>query len=568
MKSTKKKSNKSSAAKTPQPSHKASIKIIPLGGLGYVGKNITLFEYKNEIIIVDCGIMFPNEETPGIDFIIPDFSYIVQNKKKVKAILITHGHEDHIGAIPYLLKLVNAPIYGTKLTLGLIQNRLEERPPANKPQLIEIQPREVKRLGAFSVEFIHVNHSIIGSLALAIQTDIGTIIHTGDFKIDFSPVDGEVTDIYKFAEYGEKGVLLLMSDSTNSTRDGFTKSESILEEKLTDIFSSANGRIIIATFASNIHRIQQVMDVAQRFNRKVAISGMSMLKNIEISKALGYLNIKDDLIINIDHANSLPNKKLVVIGTGTQGEPMSALHRMASGSHRHFRAQRGDTIIITASTIPGNERMVANIVNSLMLLGANVFYDQDENIHVSGHASSKELKLLIAITKPKFFMPIHGEYRHLKAHAEIAEYLKIKSSKILIADCGDVLELASNSFKRIDTISLSQIYVDGTETGDTANDVIKDRQIMSSEGVMVVTLLVGEGMLLREPDIISNGVLGDTNKHLFKVMQKDIEKKTAKLLQKRLAAKEIESNVKAQLKTHVYKLTKRNPIITVQVLEI
>jgi ribonuclease J len=423
---------------------------------------MTLFEYKNEIIIIDCGIMFPNEETPGIDFIIPDFSYIVQNKKKVKAILITHGHEDHIGAIPYLLKAVNAPIYGTKLTLGLIQNRLEEQPPATKPQLIEVQPRETKKLGVFSVEFIHVNHSIIGGIALAIQTDIGTIIHTGDFKIDFSPVDGEVLDIYKFAEYGEKGVLLLMSDSTNSTRHGFSKSESILVDKLTNIFSSANGRIIIATFASNIHRIQQVLDIAQRFNRKVAISGMSLLKNIEISKTLGYLNIKDDLIINIDHANSLPEKKLVVIGTGTQGEPMSALFRMATGSHRHFKAQKGDTIIITASIIPGNERLVTNIINSLMSLGANVYYDQNEDIHVSGHASSKELKLMIAMTKPKFFMPIHGEYRHLKAHAEIAETLKIKSARIKIASCGDVLELTQNSFKCTDSLPLSQIYVDGT----------------------------------------------------------------------------------------------------------
>ena len=552
----------------PKTSPKASIKIIPLGGLGYVGKNITLFEYKNEIIIVDCGIMFPNEETPGIDFIIPDFSYIALNKKKVKAILITHGHEDHIGAIPYLLKVVNVPIYATKLTLGLIQSRLEERPPAHKPKLIEIKPRDVKKLGAFTVEFIHINHSIIDGIALAIQTDIGTIIHTGDFKIDFSPVDGEIADIYKFAEHGEKGVLLLMSDSTNSTRSGFTESESILIDKLTDIFSSANGRIIVATFASNIHRIQQVMDAAQRFNRKVAILGMSMLKNIEISKALGYLNIKDDLIINIDQANSLPNKKLVVISTGTQGEPMSALSRMASNSHKHFKAQKGDTVIITASVIPGNERMVANIVNSLMFLGANVYYDQDENIHVSGHASSKELKLMIAITKPKFFMPIHGEYRFLKAHAEIAETLKIKSSKIQIANCGDILELTSNSFKCVDSLSLSQIYVDGTETGDAASDVIKDRQIMSSEGAVAIILLIGEGMLLHEPNIIDNGVLGETSKHLIKIMQKDIEKKTAKLLQKRSSIQAIETSIKSSFKNHIYKLTKRNPIITVRVIEV
>ena len=328
--------------------HKA-IKIIPLGGLGGIGKNITLFEYRNEIIIIDCGIMFPTEDMPGIDYIIPDFSYIRKNKSKVKAILVTHGHEDHIGAIPYLLQEISAPIYATKLTIGLIQSRLEEIPPKKDPEFIEIEPRDQRQIGSFKVEFIKVNHSIIGGVGLAIQTDIGTIIHTGDFKIDFSPVDGDVTDIFRFADYGEKGVLLLMSDSTNAEREGFTKSESVLIDKLTDIFSSANGRIIVATFASNIHRIQQVMDVAQRYNRKIVISGLTMQKNVEIANSLGYLNYRDDLIIDISKAGSLPNKKLVIIGTGSQGEPMSALYRMAYGTHRHFFAEKGDTVIITAS---------------------------------------------------------------------------------------------------------------------------------------------------------------------------------------------------------------------------
>ncbi len=368
--------------------HKA-VKVIPLGGLEGIGKNITLFEYKNEIIIVDCGIMFPTEETPGIDYIIPDFNYIRKNKSKVKAILVTHGHEDHIGAIPYLLQEVSVPLYATKLTIGLIQSRLEEIPPKKDPEFIEITPRDRLLIGNYTIEFIKVNHSIIGGVGLAIQTDIGTIIHTGDFKIDFSPVDGDVTDIFRFADYGEKGVLLLMSDSTNAGREGFTRSESVLIDKLTSIFSSANGRIIVATFASNIHRIQQVMDVAQRYNRKVVISGLTMQKNVEIANSLGYLNYRDGLIIDISEASTLPNKKLVIIGTGSQGEPMSALYRMAYGTHRHFFAERGDTVIITASVIPGNERMVTNVVNSLMKMGAEVYYDQDDDIHVSGHGSSK-----------------------------------------------------------------------------------------------------------------------------------------------------------------------------------
>ncbi len=545
-----------------------SVKIIPLGGLGYIGKNITLFEYKDEILIVDCGISFPTEETPGIDFIIPDFTYITQNKKKVKGIVITHGHEDHIGAVPFLLNIVNAPVYGTKLTLGLIQSRLEERPPKNKPHLIEIKPRETRKIGPFSIEFIHVNHSIIGGVGLAINTDIGTIIHTGDFKIDFSPVDGAVTDIYRFADYGEKGVLLLMSDSTNATKSGFTKSESILVDKLIDVFAEAKGRIIVATFASNIHRIQQVMDVAQRFNRKVAISGMSMQKNIDISRTLGFLTVKDDLIVNVEQANSLPHKKLVVIGTGTQGEPMSALSRMANGTHRHFKAEKGDTVVITASVIPGNERFVTNVINSLMSLGASVYYDQDEAIHVSGHGSSKELKLMLSITKPRFFLPIHGEYRHMKAHVQIAETLGIKPSHARIAKCGEVLELSKNSFKRINTLNLAQIYVDGSETGDTTSSVITDRNAMSSEGIVMLTAVISQGMLLREPEIVTRGVVGDSSRHIIETIRKDTEKKLTKMLHKTSNPVEIEGSIKTSLKSHIYKLTRRNSIVIVKIIEV
>ncbi|MBP7734804.1 MAG: ribonuclease J [Spirochaetes bacterium] len=547
--------------------HKA-IKIIPLGGLGGIGKNITLFEYKNEIIIVDCGIMFPTEETPGIDYIIPDFSYIRKNKAKVKAILVTHGHEDHIGAIPYLLQEVSVPLYATKLTIGLIQSRLEEIPPKKDPEFIEIMPRDRLLIGNFMIEFIKVNHSIIGGVGLAIQTDIGSIIHTGDFKIDFSPVDGDVTDIFRFADYGEKGVLLLMSDSTNAEREGFTKSESVLIEKLTDIFSSANGRIIVATFASNIHRIQQVMDVAQRYNRKIVISGLTMQKNVEIANSLGYLSYRDDLIIDISEASSLPNKKLVIIGTGSQGEPMSALYRMAYGTHRHFFAEKGDTVIITASVIPSNERMVTNVVNSLMKMGAEVYYDQDDDIHVSGHGSSKELKLMIAVTKPKFFMPIHGEYRHLKAHAEIAESLNIKASRILIAENGDILELSSKNFKKTGSIDLSQIYVDGKEIGDIESNVIKDRHVMSSDGIVIIAIVISEGMLMREPDIFSRGFLGTKEEKVLELIRKDANERIKKLLAEEASANDISTHLKKGVKNFIFKLTRRNPLIVVEILEV
>jgi len=480
-----------------------SIKVIPIGGLGAIGRNMTLFEYKDEIIIVDCGIMFPDDEQPGIDFIIPDFSYVIKNKHKIKAIVITHGHEDHIGAVPFLLKEITAPIYATKLTIGLIQSRLIERQPKEPAVFHEVKPRDEVEIGKFKLGFIKVNHSIADGVAIAIQTEIGTIIHTGDFKIDFSPVDGEATDISRFAEYGEKGVLLLLSDSTNAERAGHTKTESLLINKLDSIFSGARGRVIVASFASNIHRIQQVLDVAQKYNRKVLISGLTMQKNIEIATSLGYLNYKEGLIVEKEEAKTLPYKKQIIIGTGTQGEPMSALSRMANGTHKMFTAEKGDTIIITASVIPGNEKMIRNVVNALMKLGAEVFHEQENDIHVSGHASEEELKLMLSVTKPKFFMPIHGEYKHMVAHAKIAEMLNIKSSKIIIAENGDILELNNKEFKRKSKIPITDIYVDGKDIGDVGSSVIKDRHIMSNEGVIFITIITSDGMLLHQPYKVS-----------------------------------------------------------------
>ncbi len=545
-----------------------SVKIIPIGGLGAIGKNMTLFMQNDEIIIVDCGIMFPREEMPGIDYIIPDFTFVRQHRDKVKGIILTHGHEDHIGAISFLLQEVKAPLYATRLTIGLIQSRLEERPLKYDPKFIEVEPRQTETIGSFSIEFIRVNHSIIGGVGLAIQTVAGTIIHTGDFKIDFSPVDGEVTDLYRFAHYGEKGVMLLLSDSTNSEKLGFTRSESSIMDKLSDIFSDSKGRIIVASFASNIQRIQQVLDTAQKYNRKVVISGLTMQKNIEIASTLGFLDIRDDLIISFEEASRLTNKKIVIIGTGTQGEPMSALARMAFGTHRNFIAERGDTVIITASVIPGNERMVTNIVNALMELGVNVYYDKDEDIHVSGHGSSKELKLMLTITKPKFFMPVHGEYKHLKKHADIAESLNIKPAHIIIAKNGDILELNKKHFKKIDKIKLSEMYVDGTEIGDVASDVIRERHMMSTEGIFFVTAVISQGMPMAEPELVARGFISHENTKIMSALKKDIEEKTKKMLRERAAAEAIQDFLQRSLKNTIYRLTRRNPIIVVRVIEV
>ncbi len=548
-------------------SKEKSIKIIPLGGLGAIGKNMTLFEYGDDIIIVDCGIKFPNELTPGIDFIIPDLSYVKKNKKRIRGIVITHGHEDHIGAVPFLLKEVNVPVYATKLTLGLIKNRLEERFSGLNQSFVEIKSRDTIEIGGFTIEFIQVNHSISDGVGLAITTEIGTVVYTGDFKIDFSPVDGEVTDIYRFARYGEEGVLLLMSDSTNAEREGFTRSESMLEEKLVNIFSNSKGRIIVASFASNINRIQQILDISRRFNRKVVISGLTMQKNVEMATELGYLTYRKDLIVDIPKANLLPNKKLVVIGTGSQGEPMSALSRMANGTHRHFAIEKGDTVIITASVIPGNERLVTNVVNTLMSLGAEVYSDQDDKIHVSGHGSAKELKLMITITRPKFFIPIHGEYKHLKAHADIAESLNIKPSRILIAAEGDILELNKKSLKRVGGIELSQIYVDGTETGDIESSVIKDRHTMSSDGVVLVTIVISEGMLMRQPDIFSRGFVG-SHDTIIRNIKRDVGERVTKMLADNSSPEKIMNDTARGIKNLISRQLKRYPLVDVQVIEV
>jgi ribonuclease J len=544
------------------------VKIIPIGGLDAIGRNITLIECDDTILIVDCGMMFPTSEMPGVDYIIPDFDYLIRNKHKVKGLVITHGHEDHIGGVPYLLQKLHVPIYGTKLTIGFIRSRLEDKPPAEKPEYNEIAPRETFQVGAFRVEFIRVNHSIADSVALAIKTPAGVIIHTGDFKIDHAPADGKLTDLYRFAEYGEQGVLLLMSDSTNAERPGYTGSENIIDATLADTFSNAKGRIILATFASNINRIQQVLDAAQKFNRKVVISGRSMLKNVEIAKTLGYLTFKDNLIVDLNEAKTIQDKKIVIICTGTQGEPMSALTRMANGTHKHFIIGASDRVIITASVIPGNERLVSSVINLLLKLGTDVYYEQARDIHVSGHASQEELKLMMALTKPKFFMPIHGEYKQLKAHGRLAESLGIRPSNIMFGQNGDVLTLSRDSFRKTDAFPIRNVFVDGTHIGDLDSDIIKDRQSLSIEGIIIATVVVQQGMLASAPEILMKGFAADEGDRIHQMLIHEVEHRFSRGGEGSMSAKEIQSLVKKSLKTLLYRTFMRDPIVEVIVTEI
>ena len=543
------------------------IRIIPIGGLHAIGGNMLVIEYDNEMLIIDCGISFPNGETPGIDFMIPDFTYILENKHKVKGIIITHGHEDHIGAIPFFLQKINVPVYATKLTLGLVASRLAERP-VSQHTFIEIEPRDTIHIGPFIIEFLLVNHSIIDGVGLAIKTPLGIIIHTGDFKIDYSPVDGKVADLHRFAEYGQQDVLLLISDSTNATKPGYTPSEIILKKKLLEIFARSKGRIFVASFASNIHRIQQVLEASQKYNRKVIISGTTMQKNVEIATELGYLQYKKDLIIDAKDTGKYTHKKLVVLCTGSQGEPMSALHRMANGTHKHFRISAGDTVVITASVIPGNERMVYNVINSLMQLGALVYYEQDEDIHVSGHASQEELKLMITLTQPKYFLPVHGEYRHLKAHAALAESLNIKPKDIIVAKNGDIIELTDKSFEKKGSIPLSTVYVDGNYIGDITDEVIAERKTLSSDGVIVISIVIGDGLLLYPPAIIAKGFIGLKNDKFLQVLQKELIATIEKYLMQSTSSENLSVAVKKLVKMIAHRFTNNTPLVETIIQEI
>ena len=484
------------------------LKIIPLGGLGEIGKNITLYEYDGDMFLVDCGMSFPDEETPGIDIVIPDFTYILENRDKIKGLVVTHGHEDHIGAIPYLLRNFNLPIYATNLTIGLIQGKLKEHKLLAGAKLNVAKPGDKIQLGKFEVEFIHVNHSIPDAVGFAITCPAGTVVQTGDFKIDTTPIDDYVIDIGRFAELGKKGVLALLSDSTNAERPGFTASERIVGESFSNLFKKAeNHRIIVATFSSNIHRIQQIIDEAVRCGRKVAVSGRSMINVVSVASELGYLNVPDDVLIEIDMIKNYPPENLVIITTGSQGEPLSALHRIAFSEHRQVEIIPGDMFIISATPIPGNEKLVSKVINELMKRGANVVYERMYDVHVSGHACQEELKLMMSIIKPKYFIPLHGEQKHLMKNAGLARQMGIPDENILIAENGNVIEVSKQQLKSTETVQAGRVLVDGLGVGDVGSIVLRDRKHLADDGIIIVAVSIDSATreVVAGPDVVSRG---------------------------------------------------------------
>lgn len=482
------------------------LSVIPLGGVEEIGLNMTIVEYENDMIIIDAGLMFPEEDMLGVDFVIPDFSYIIENKDKVRGIVLTHGHEDHTGALPFLLKEIDAPIYGTPLTLGLVKEKLREHS-LERAALISVKPRDVINLGVFSVEFVRVTHSIVDGVGLGIDTPLGKIVHTGDFKLDPTPVDGQLMDFHKFSEYGEKGTLLLLSDSTNSEKGGFTFSEKEVRRAFEDIFSTAKGRIIIATFASNIHRIQQAIDVAVMFGRKVILCGKSIVSNAQIALDLGYLQIPRETWLKLEDLKNLEDGDVVIITTGSQGEPMSVLSRIATDEHKHIKAKDGDTVILSAKMIPGNERSIGRIINHLFKRGANVIYEKVSEIHVSGHASKEELKLMLNMVRPKYFMPVHGEYRHLVYHSNLAEKVGIPKENVFILENGERLEVSEDGAKKNGRVGSGRIFIDGKGVGDVEDMVLRDRRRLGHDGIVLALIAIEKlaGKVVSGPDIITRG---------------------------------------------------------------
>ena len=551
---------------------KAKVKIIPLGGLNEIGKNMTAIEYKNDIVIIDCGLKFPDEDMFGIDVVIPDITYLLKHKDKVSGIFLTHGHEDHIGALPYVLKQLNVPVYGTKLTLGIVQSKLKEHNLLSTTELITVKPRDVVRLNSVSVEFIKTNHSIADSVAIAIHTPLGAVLHTGDFKVDYTPIDGEPMDFARFAELGKKGVLLMMADSTNVERPGYTMSEKIVGESLCRIFGNSKGRIIVATFASNIHRIQQIIDAAAMYGRKVAVSGRSMENIVQVAIELGYIKIEKENLVSIDQINKYNNNEIVIITTGSQGEPMSALARMATSEHRKVNIVSGDTIIISATPIPGNEKLVSRVIDQLFKKGAEVVYGSSEAVHVSGHACQEELKLMQTLVRPKYFIPVHGEYRHLKQHGELANSIGVPKSNILIPEIGDVIEVTRNSIKKSGSVISGQIFVDGLGVGDVGNIVIRDRKHLSQDGILtvVVTLSKENKAIIAGPDIISRGFVYVRESEKLMDEARDIVRNVfAKCEEQKITDwSTLKSTVRDELRSFLYEKTKRKPMILPIIMEI
>lgn len=557
----------------PKPEFKKdSLKIIPLGGLLEIGKNMTIFEYGGEIIIVDCGLAFPEDDMLGIDLVIPDITYLEKNKEKIKGMIITHGHEDHIGAIPYFLKQINVPIYATRLTAGLIKNKLEEHKLLRKTKLKTVMQGQTVNFGKLRVEFIRSSHSIPDAVILAIHTPVGTVIHTGDFKIDYTPIDGEIMDFGRLAELGNRGVLALMSDSTNSERKGYTMSERTVGEVFDRLFINCKKRIVVATFASNVHRVQQIVNAAATNKRKIAVCGRSMLNMIETAKELGYIDVPDNIFIDIDLIKNYTDEQLVIITTGSQGETMSALTRMAAGEHKKVEITPNDLVIISANPIPGNEKLVSKVIDDLMKIGAEVVYSSLADVHVSGHACQEEQKLMIALTKPNYFIPVHGEYRQLVAHSETAKKVGIDSKNIFMMTNGRILELTENSARLTGTVPFGRIMVDGLGVGDVGNIVLRDRQHLSQDGLIIVVLTMNSntGEVIAGPDVISRGfVYVRESENLMddvkRVVREEIQKCEEKHIRDWLT---IKTNLKDNLREYVFQKTKRNPMILPIIMEV
>ena len=552
---------------------KANIKIIPLGGLHEVGKNITVFEYEDEIIVVDCGISFPEDDMLGVDLVIPDVTYLVKNQEKIKGMVITHGHEDHIGGIPYFLKQINVPIYATRLAAGLISNKLEEHKLLRSTEMHIINQGETIKLGNnFKVEFIRSSHSIPDSVMLAITTPSGTILHTGDFKVDYTPIDGQLMDFGRIAELGQQGILALMSDSTNSERKGFTMSERSVGDVLDKLFLNCTKRIVVATFASNVHRIQQIVNSAIKYGRKIAVCGRSMINIITTSIELGYIKCPENLFIDIDMIGSYADEQLVIITTGSQGEPMSALTRMAAGDHRKVKITPNDLIIISANPIPGNEKYVSKVIDDLMQLGAEVVYSALADVHVSGHACQEEQKLIMALAKPKYFIPVHGEYRQLRAHSETAQLMGIPQENIFMLTNGRVLEINEYEAKFTGTVPSGRILVDGLGVGDVGNIVLSDRQHLAQDGLIVIVLTMDSstGEVVAGPDVISRGfVYVRESENLMDDVKSVVRHEISKCEERGVRDwATIKSTVKENLRDYIFIKTKRNPMIIPIIMEV
>lgn len=548
------------------------LKVIPLGGLGEIGKNMTAIEYADELIVIDCGIAFPDESMYGVDLIIPDITYLIENESKIKGIFITHGHEDHIGAIPFILKQINIPIYGTKLTIGLIETKLREHGLLSTSSLNIVKPREITSFNHLGIEYVRNTHSIADSCSLAIHTPAGIIFHTGDFKIDLTPIDNEPMDFERISELAKEGILLLMSDSTNVERKGYTMSEQAISETFTKLFEHATGRIIVATFASNIHRMQQIIDASSRYNRKVAFSGRSMENISSVATELGYLHIDDDQLVNINNINQVPDDELTLIVTGSQGEPMGALERIAFSNHRYIKLKPNDLFIISASPIPGNDKLIGRVINELYRKGCNVIYKDLEAVHVSGHACQEELKLILRLTHPKFFMPVHGEYRHLVHHKNLAQKVGIPKDNIRVLSTGQVLELTKHSAEINGRVRTGDILVDGIGVGDVGNVVLRDRRMLAEGGMLIVVATIDKESktLISEPYVVTRGFVyvkesEDLMNEVKEITETEIESLLSNETNEILVMK---NRIKKALERYLYEKTKRRPSIFPIIMEV